>query len=264
MRHYLRLMGAFMRAALQQEMAFRSNFAINLLNTVLSLVAGLSGMAILFSQVQTVQGWTYPQALALLGVYLLLGALRNLCIGPSMELLGGLYGEVMRGGFDFALLKPVHTQFLVSFRNWRLWSLVDLLLSLVVLGAALAQIGGPLGPLRLVTFLLALSISLVIMYAFLLILASAIFWYRGTSFLMIFDSLIQLGRYPVGIYPGWLRLLLLWVVPVGFITTVPAQALAGQLSAATLVGGAALAAALFLVASTFFRVSLRRYASASS
>ncbi len=73
-----------------------------------------------------------------------------------------------------------------------------------------------------------------------------------------------MARYPVGIYPGWLRLVLTWIIPVGLMTTVPAQALAGDLVPATLLGSVALAAALLAAASLLFRIGLRRYASASS
>jgi ABC-type uncharacterized transport system permease subunit len=48
------------------------------------------------------------------------------------------------------------------------------------------------------------------------------------------------------------------------MTTVPAQALSGELGAATLLGAVALALALFVAASVLFRTGLRRYASASS
>jgi ABC-2 type transport system permease protein len=73
-----------------------------------------------------------------------------------------------------------------------------------------------------------------------------------------------MARYPVGIYPGWLRLVLTWVIPVGMMTTVPAQALSGDLPARMLIGGVILAMTLFIGASALFRFGLRRYASASS
>ncbi len=264
MSYYLRLLRLFLRTAIQSEMAFRANLAINVLNTTLSFIGGIAGVAILFSRVQVVRGWTYPQALALLGVYLLVGALRDLCIGPSLDTLGGLYGEVFEGRFDFTLLKPAPTQFLVSFRSWRPWAVADLALSLLVLGTALARLGQQLSPWGLVTFAASLAVSLTLVYAILLLLASGIFWYQGTPLMWIFDSVMQMGRYPVGIYPGWLKLMLTWFVPIGFITTVPAQTLTGQVAPAALLGGAALAAGLAVVASLFLRLSLRRYAGASS
>jgi len=264
MRYYLRLIGLFIQMAIQHETAFRANLAVNLLNTCLNLLAGIAGVSVLFGQVETIRGWTYPQALALLGTYLLVGALRDLCIAPSLESLGGLYGEVFEGGFDYTLLQPVHTQFLVSVRSWRPWALGDLILSLAILGVALAAMDEVLTLASLAMFLVALLASMVIVYAILLLLASGAFWYRGVPLEWIFYSLMQMGRYPVGVYPGWLRLLLTWIVPVGFITTVPAQALTGQGSLYAPLGGAALAAVLAFAASAFFRASLRRYSSASS
>ncbi len=249
---------------MQQESAFRTNFVINLLNTLLNLVAGIAGLAILFGQVQTFQGWTFPQVLALLGIYLAVNALRNLVIGPSLDTLGGMEGEIWDGRFDFTLLKPVHTQFLISFRSWRMWSFVDLLLSLTILGIALSKLGQQLDLPNMLLFVLSLTISLTIVYSISLLLTSGMFWYQGVPLIWIFDSLIQLGRYPVGIYPGWLKLLLTWIVPIGFITTVPAKTLAGQVPMVVLLGGATLAIGLLIVASIFFRVSLRRYSSASS
>ena len=73
-----------------------------------------------------------------------------------------------------------------------------------------------------------------------------------------------MARYPVGLYPGWLRLLLTWIVPVGIMTTVPVQALTGALSPTMLAGSTILALALLIGASALFRFGVRRYASASS
>lgn len=261
---YVNLLGQFARVSFQQEAAFRANFAVNLLNTGLSLIAGLAGVLVLFGQVDTFQGWSFGQVLALLGVYLIISALRGLVIGPSLDGLGGMDGELWDGRFDFTALKPVNTQFLVSCRTWRVWALVDLALGLGVLGAALAQLGQSLSVMALAAFLAALAISVAIVYSLSLLLTSGAFWYLGVPLIWILDSVMQMGRYPVGIYPGWLRLVLTWIIPIGFITTVPAQALSGGAPAGLLLGGAALAIGLFAAASAVFRAGFRRYNSASS
>ena len=93
---------------------------------------------------------------------------------------------------------------------------------------------------------------------------ATIFWYQGLLLTWIFDSLFQMGRCPVGLYLDWLRLVLTWVVPVGLMTTVPAQALAGEVAPGMLWGGVALAIGLLVAASALLRAGLRRYSSASS
>jgi ABC-2 type transport system permease protein len=73
-----------------------------------------------------------------------------------------------------------------------------------------------------------------------------------------------MARYSVGLYPGWLRLVLTWVVPMGVMTGISAQALTGELSARMLIGSVVPATLLLAGSSVLFRLGLRRYASASS
>jgi ABC-2 type transport system permease protein len=261
---YLRLVGLFAGASAQQEMAYRTNFVINLLHSSLNLGTGVLGLVVLFDQVEVVRGWDFAATLALLGVYLTISALRSLFIGPSLDALAGLGGEVWNGQFDFTLLRPVDVQFLASFRHWRLFALVDLALGLGVLGVAVVQLGQSLTLARVVAFLIALSVGVTILYAILLAFTGLVFWSPGFLFTWVFNGIFQMARYPVGLYPGWLRLVLTWVVPVGMITTVPAQALTGALPAGTLASSVALAVVMVIGASALFRFGLRRYASASS
>src|SRR5690606_30815203 len=209
-------------------------------------------------------GWEFAQTLAVLGVFLTVSALRGLFISPSLDSLAGMDGEIWRGEFDFTLLRPVDTQFVGSVRDWRLFSLGDLLLGLVVLGFAVTRLALPLTFAHALGFVLTLLISGLLLYAILLTFASLTFWSPGFLFGWVFDGLFQMARYPVRLYPGVLRLVLTWLVPVGVITTVPARALSGDLPPALLAGSFAFAAAAVLAASALFRAGLRRYASASS
>lgn len=261
---YLRLIGQFVRASVQADLAYRANFFISLLHSLLNLGVGVAGIMVLFGQVMDINGWDFRATLALLGVYLMLTALRGLFLGPSLDALAGMDGEVWSGRLDFTLLRPVDTQFLASFRHWRVFSLTDLLLGLGVIGAALAQPGNALTIGRVAAAAVALAAGLTILYALLLAFTALVFWSPGFLFTWLFDGIFQMARYPVGIYPGWLRLVLTWIVPVGLMTTVPAQALTGDLSPAMLIGSVTLAAALLIAASRLFRIGLRRYASASS
>ncbi len=259
-----RLIARFARTSLQEAIAYRANFAINLLHSTLNLAAGVLGVWVLFGQVERIQGWSFAATLALLGVYLVAGALRSLFLGPSMDALAGLGGEVWTGQFDYTLLRPVNAQFLATFRRWQPFALFDLLLALGVLGTAVTQLGQALSLARLLAFLVALGAGMAIVYALLLACTALIFWSPGVLATWILDGLFQLARYPLGLYPGWLRLVLTWIVPVGIVTTVPAQALAGDLAPLELTGAVLLAVALTLAASALFQQGIRRYASASS
>jgi ABC-2 type transport system permease protein len=202
--------------------------------------------------------------LALLGVYLTLDALRNLVLGPSLEALAGIGGEVGTGQFDFTLLRPVNIQFLASLRHWHPLAILDLLLGLGVLGVATGQLGVAVGWWQVLSFIGTLAAGLLVLYAILLAFTALVFWSHGFLFTWVFNGIFQLARYPLGVYPGWLRLVLTWIIPVGIMTTVPAQALSGQLAPELLVGSFLVALALFCGASVLFRAGIRHYSSASS
>jgi ABC-2 type transport system permease protein len=262
--YYLRLIGAFLRTSTQGELAYRANFFIRLLHSGLNLATGVLSLWVIFTQVEQLRGWDLPSALALLGVYLTLGALRSLFIGPSLESVAGMDGEIWKGTFDFTLLRPVDKQFLVSLRHWRIFAVFDLLLALGVLGLAIGLMETILTPGAILAFLVALLAGVALFYAALLAFSALVFWNSGFLFTWVFNDLFQLARYPVGIYPGWLRLVLTWIIPVGLMTTIPAQALSGSLEPAMLAGALLFSLAALVGASVLFRRGLRKYASASS
>ncbi len=262
--HHLKLIARFAITSAQNELAYRANFWISLLHSLLNLATGVMGVAVLFGQVDTVRGWDLPAAMAILGVYLTIAALRNLFIGPSLDALAGMDGEIWTGTFDFTLLHPLDPQFQASFRQWRPLALVDLALGLGVLGAATMRLEQAPTPAHLVAFLIALAIGVAILYAILLAFTALVLWSPGFLFTWVFDAIFQMARYPTALYPGWLRLVLTWVVPVGIMTTVPAHALTGDLSPGMFAASGVLAVAFLAGASALFRLGLRRYSSASS
>jgi ABC-2 type transport system permease protein len=260
----LRLIATFIKASFQEEAAYRANFFASFFASLLNLGTGVLGLYVLFNQVKVVHGWDFPATLTLLGVYLTASALRGLFIGPSLEALAGMDGEIWSGKFDFTLLRPVNTQFRVSLHKWRLFALFDLLLGLGVLGVAIAQRGVFPDLTALAAFGLGLLSGILILYAILLTFAGLVFWSPAVMFTWVFDGVFQLARFPVGMYPGWLRLTLTWIIPVGVITTLPAEALQGKLGGVELASGLGLALLMALGASMLFRHGLRHYASASS
>lgn len=105
----------------------------------------------------------------------------------------------------------------------------------------------------------------MLVYCFWLVIATGAFWVVNMCHAVeLFDGVYLTGRWPVGIYPGWLRYSVTFLVPVAFAVTVPAEALTSRLEWETLALAAAFAAALFTFSRWFFRVGLRRYSGASA
>jgi ABC-2 type transport system permease protein len=176
----------------------------------------------------------------------------------------GLGQEVWSGNFDFTLLRPINTQFFVTFRIWRLNALLDLFLGMMVIAFAVFRSTSPVLLWNWLLFGITLFASVLTLYALLLAFSSLVFWSPGFLFTWVFDALFQLARYPVGIYPPALRFLLTWIIPVGLITTIPAMALSGKTQWLTVTLAILVSILLFGAASWLFQKGIRRYHSASS
>ena len=239
----LRLLWVFFRVSVLNETAYRVNFFIQLFQSLLELGTALAGLAVIFSYTQALGGWRPDEMLALVGVYFLVGGLISLVIQPGMS---ALIDSVRDGTLDFTLTKPEDAQLLVSIQRVAVWSLLDLLMGVGVLVTALVRLGNAVGFGEAATFTGMLLAGGVIVYSFWLILASLSFWLvRVENLLEIFQSVYQAGRWPISLYPNWLRFGLTFIVPVAFATTIPAEALTGRLGAFTLLEALGLAILLF-------------------
>jgi ABC-2 type transport system permease protein len=87
---------------------------------------------------------------------------------------------------------------------------------------------------------------------------------RMEHVLELFEGVYQTGRWPVGVYPGWLRYTVTFLVPIAFAVTVPAEAMTSRLEARTLLVSFAFAAVLFAATRWFWRFGLRHYGGASA
>ena len=260
--NFFRLLTAFFTVSVVGEFAYRVNFFIQLFQTFLSLVVSLGGIAVIFSYTDTLGGWGLHEILALVGVYFLVGGIIGLLIQPGME---QMIMSVRDGTLDFTLTKPEDTQLMISIGRIDIWRLIDILLGLGIMTWALIGMGGKVGLLEAGMFLLMLAIGGIIIYCFFLILATLSFWFvRIENILVIFQSMYEAGRWPISLYPGWLRYGLTFVVPIAFATTVPAEALTHRLTIETLLAAIGIALLLLVASRIVWRIGLRHYSGASA
>lgn len=259
---YLRLLAVFFRVGALSELAYRANFFVHLFESALELGTALAGLAVVFAHTQTLGGWRPVEVVALVGVYFLVSGAIRMLIQPSME---QLIEAVHEGTLDFILTKPEDSQLLVSIQRVEIWNLTDVILGLVVLVGALVRLGATVGFQEAAGFAGAVAAGGLIVYSFWLMLATLSFWFvRVENMLEIFQSMYEAGRWPVSLYPRWLKFMLTFLVPVAFATTVPAQALSGRLTGKTLAGAFVLAVIMAALSRAFWRIGVRRYSSASS
>src|SRR4029077_20687342 len=132
--HYGRVLATFFRNSLVREMAFRGNFLIEVVTNAFWFGAQLVLFTLIFGNVNEMNGWNRNQFFAFMATGMIINTLIEAFFMPNCA----NFSELIRtGNLDFALLKPIDTQFLISFEKLDLGALCHLLLPLTLLGYAL-------------------------------------------------------------------------------------------------------------------------------
>jgi ABC-2 type transport system permease protein len=258
----VRVSWLFLKVGVMNELQYRVNFVVQLLQSAITLVAALAVLALVYSQTDELNGWSQSEILCLTGIQILMLGVIRMFVEPNMS---RVIDEVREGTLDYALTKPEDAQVLASVREIRIWQIVDVFSGLIVLGFGLSRITTEVGPIDALAFGAAFLLGGVMIYCFWLVIATGAFWVVNMWHVAeLFDGLFNTGRWPVGIYPGWLRITVTFLVPVAFAVTVPAEAVTSRLEWETLLLSFVFAVALFVATRWFWHFGLKRYSGASA
>lgn len=257
----LRLILLFLRNSLQVEMEYRANLLASLATAFFSSSLAILTLLSMFHRTAEIGGWDLPRMIALVGVSMVVEGLIDCWLYPS---LNAITEYVRQGEMDLLLIRPVNSQLMVSFRQIRIWFTGNILLGiLAILYGMQAQHVLTLG--NLVLCLLLVISGVAILYSIWLAAATLAFWFTKVGEVSIIAyTLMETGRFPVSAYPAWARFTLTYVLPIAFITNVPAEAAMGRLDGQAAVIGLCAAAVALGLGNFFWRFGLSRYSSASS
>lgn len=262
MRRYLRTTWRFWGASIAAEMEYRLNFAIAALGATIALGGGLFTLSLFYGHGNDLGGWTWPQAVVVLGVYTLLAGLQATIMTPNRM---RVTEYVRDGGLDFVLLKPIDSQFWLSTHKLSLWGLPNVLMGFALIAWGMLHHEPTLSIVDLLRGLPLVLVGAVVLYSIGFFLCTLTIWFvKMWNITLAMQELVEAGRYPLPAYPLAYQAFFTFVLPVAFMTTVPAAAMTGRGDWRMALAGLGVAAAAFLAARAMWLFALRSYTSASS
>lgn len=259
---YLRLVGVLYRNSILTELEYRVNFFANAFMSLFWIAWAIVGAGIFFLHTDSIGGWSWPAVVMVIGLYTLFSGIMEMLLRPNV---GAVIEQIRDGTFDFVLTKPVNTQFLASLGKVVVWRFVDVLLGVGLILYGLNQLDVMPTGAQVLMFLVMIAAATLLVYSIWLFMVTLAFWFvKIDNITELFDAFYQAGRFPIGVYRGWVRALLTFVVPIAFITTFPAATLIGLANAGDIAWGIGLAALLLLLTNRFWNFAIRHYSSASS
>jgi ABC-2 type transport system permease protein len=261
-RRYLRLLAVQARASMLGGMQYRADFAIEGVMAIYWIAWNLVPLLVLYDRRATVAGWDFPSALLVIAWFTALRGLLEGAINPSLV---DVTERIRTGTFDYVLLKPADTQFLVSTARFAPWRLLDVLGGLGLAIAAFVMRGAPPAPGDALLCLGLLLSAALVLYSLWICVVSASFWVvKLDNLVHLFDALFDAARWPVQVFRGVWRFVFTFVLPLALMTTYPAMAALGRLEATVALRALGGALGFALLARLLWTRAIRSYTSASS
>jgi ABC-2 type transport system permease protein len=262
MRRYVLLFWVSLRASLATAMQYRVDFVIDGLLSLWGITWTFLPLWVLFRKRAEVAGWSFPEALVVLGWFTLLRGLLDGAINPSLTTI---VEAIRTGKLDFTLIKPADAQFLVSTAKFEPWKAVDGLVALAVVSWAFHELGRAPDPGSVAVAATLLLVAGITMYSiWILVVCAAFFVVRLDNLSYLFNSIFDAARWPLQVFRGAWRLLFTFVIPLGLMTTYPAMAILGRLEARTAIFAIGGALVFATIARFAWTRAIGRYTSASS
>lgn len=260
MKRYLDVLRLLWSAAIAAEMEYRVNFVLATLTSLGNLAGSLFGLFLFYRTGYTFDGWSWQEALVVLGIFTVLQGFSSTFLAPN---LNSIVKHVQQGTLDFVLLKPISSQFWLSGHTISPWGVPDILFGATLIFYAGSQLGITIGDYLLSA--IPLFFGLASLYSLWFMLGATSIWFvKIYNVTEVLRGLLEAGRYPMVAYPTAYRFFFTFVVSVAFLTTVPAEAMLGRVQLGWVLGAGILAIALLFVARFFWGFALRFYTSASS
>ena len=258
----LKLLSAFLKVNIQMALAYRADTVVNILLNIMWLGWELLSLNIIFSNTTTLGGWGLGELIALLGVFRLVNTLMIALIWPNTEKFNQ---SIRDGSMDYTILQPVNSMFLVTFSRITVWRIWDLVLAVILIVVGINMAGDITTPPNILTFILLAITGTLIIYSLWIVLIALTFWFtKFDNNVTILQALLDAGRYPSTVYPVWLRVIVTFVIPIAVATTIPLQALRGELEPGRILLFIGVSIISFWVATKVWKLGLKRYSGASS
>ena len=279
--NYRKVFFTFARNSLVRDMTFRTNFLLQCVSSIGWTAMNVGFYMIIFQFTPSIgegTGWDREKFFLFIATTWFINSLVQAFFMPNAQ----EFSELIRtGGLDFALLKPIDTQFLISFRRIEWSSLSNFFAGLVIAAYALWGLAtrevNPMVPSlgSLTLYVIFVICGVVMMYSLMICLSATSIWLgRNQSLYNFWFYITNFSRYPMEIYNrGWgvpLYGFFTFVIPILLVVNVPARILAKPISPRTswdwqMIGIALVATLGSVVFSRWvFRKALGSYRSASS
>ena len=259
---YFKVYKLFNYTSLSVELEYKVNILIDLITAFAGLFGSIFLLSIFFLNTQNIGGWNFNEALIIQGIYTILNGVTNTWFSPNLT---EIVKYIREGTLDFVLIKPIDSQFWVTFKKISPTGLIEIVLGILVLIYCLDLNNISLNYISSLLLLLTIGCSITILYSLWFLISTTTIWFVKTwNATEVLRSFLYVGRFPLNSFSFPLRIVFSTIIPIAFITAIPSEVILG-ISTFWKIILEIFVSSIFLISSRrFWMHALKFYSSASS
>lgn len=219
-RKYISIYWQYFKQFWKSRLVYKTDFAVGFTAQLVNLATSLAFLTLLFTQVETIQGWTFNEMLFLAGIGGVIMNFHHIFLFNVFH----LEDYVVNGRMDRFLVRPLSPLFQVYSARVSDNNLSKLIVNVALVAYAAGKLEIALfTPVKLLYGLSALLSGVMVFAAAFLVFATTAFWTgRSRSAIWLIFRLSDYRRYPFGIYAMPIQIILVTAIPIAFASFFPA------------------------------------------
>lgn len=262
MRQQLRVIKTLIKLRLSNLMVFRLSFFGAFLIDGSMFALQLLMFNTIYSQVDSIGGWSRGEVVIFIGTFSMINALNMLIYFFGIN---DLPQRILDGRLDHYLTKPGSPLLRLTFESVDIGSIPLVLGSVGIIAYGVSLAGITLTAGRVAAYIVMVLLMTLLWYDVELILRCIPFFVISAGGITQLEQFIELCfKVPGVLFKGVFKILFYFVLPYGVMATVPTQLLAGTLTPGGLCYGVFIAVLFTALALGLWRLGVKNYKSASS
>ena len=263
MRKYCKLYKKFLQQYIKTLMEYRADFILGLIGFLFVQSIGVIFIGLIFNNIPSLKGWSFYEILFIYGFAQIPRGIDHVF---TDQLWIFSWQTIVEGKFDKYLVRPLNPLFQVIVEKFQPDGFGEIIIGSILLMFSWIKLGVEVTAIKIISLVIVIIFASFIYAAIKLAVASIAFWVKfAQSYLFMVYQLSTFVKYPITIYPAWIRGILTFIIPFAFTGYFPSAYLLGKES---FVSGVLMTCIIgivsLLVAYRIWLIGISRYESSGS
>lgn len=226
MRKYCKLYKKFLQQYIKTLIEYRADFILGLIGFLFVQSIGVIFIGLIFNNIPSLKGWSFYEILFIYGFAQIPRGIDHVF---TDQLWIFSWKTIVEGKFDKYLVRPLNPLFQVIVERFQPDGFGEIIIGSILLIFSWIKLGVEVTAIKIISLVIVIIFASFIYTAIKLAVASIAFWVKfAQSYLFMVYQLSGFVKYPITIYPAWIRGILTFIIPFAFTGYFPSAYLLGK------------------------------------